>query len=204
MKSSSIRVLIVKLDAGGNVTRRRLFRAIGATALAKMERAWREEVRSRSYKPPEIVEYARQFGIALRKYGKADFHSVRRSSKAIKLFHSADTCFERAMDYLIDVVSTKPDLRLWLDRDVDVNSLDFGYHPEGMPYPTWSKSPHARKGAMPKRTIRDFKREALEEALERLEKRARRKSEPLPELTMIVRSKSLERLQSHDFSGWKF
>jgi hypothetical protein len=204
MKRSPIKALIEKLDGGGDVSRRRLYRAIGATALAKMEREWREEVRSRSYRPPEIAEYAKRLGIALRKYGKADLHSIRGSVKAGRLFEVAESDFENALEYLNEVVQRQPDLRMWIDREVGFDKAHIELHPIEMPYPIWSKSPYARKGGLPKRTIRDFKREALEEALERLEKRARRKSEPLPELPMIVRSKSLERLQSRDFSGWTF
>lgn len=204
MKHDEIDILINRINSGNSVSRRRLFRAIGSTALAKMEREWRAEVQSRGDKPPEIAEYARRLGIALRKYGKADLHSVRGSVKAGRLFEVAESDFENALEYLTDVLKRHPDLRFWIDRDINFNDVDFGCHPEGMPYPIWSKSPYARKGGLPKRTIRDFKREALEDALERLENRAMRKSEPAPEQPMIVRSKGLERLQSHDFSGWTF
>lgn len=199
-----IEELIGRIDSGKDVSRRRLYRAIGATALAKMEREWRKEVRSRGYKPPEIVEYARLFGIALRKYGKAGYHSSLKSPKAQKLFNSADSGFERAMEHLLDVVSGNSDLRFWLDREVTVNSPDFGYHPEGMPYPIWSKSPYARGGCLPKRTIRHLKREALEEARSKLGRRGKRQPEPLPDLNMIVRSRGTKTLKECDFSDWKF
>lgn len=204
MKHDEIDILINRINSGNSVSRRRLFRAIGSTALAKMEREWRKEVKSRGDKPPEIAEYARRLGIALRKYGKADLHSVRGSVKAGRLFEVAESDFENALEYLNEVVQRQPDLRMWIDRDVGFDNAHIELHPIGMPYPIWSKSPYARKGGLPKRTIRDFKREALEDALERLENRAMRKSEPAPELPMIVRSKGLERLQSHDFSGWTF
>lgn len=203
-KHDAICTLLARLNEGKDVSRRRLFRTIGATALSKMEREWRKEVKSRGFKPPEIAEYAKRLAIALRKYGKADLHSVRGSVKARGLFEVAESDFENALEYLIHVVQRQPDLRMWIDRGMGFDDAHIELHPIGMPYPIWSKSAYARKGAMPKRTIRDFKREALEEALERLEKRAMRKSEPLPELPKIVRSKGLERLQSNDFSGWTF
>lgn len=199
-----IEELIRRLDTGKDISRRRLFRAIGSTALAKMERAWRAEVQSRGDKPPEIAEYARRLGIALRKYGKADLHSVRGSVKAGRLFEVAESDFENALEYLMEMLQCQPDLRFWIDRDINFNDVEFGYHPEGMPYPIWSKSPYARKGVMPKRTIRDFKREALEEALAKLKRRAGRKPEPLPDLNTIACSRSSLRLQSHVFSDWKF
>lgn len=199
-----IEELIRRLSSGKDVSRRRLFRAIGSRALAKMERAWRAEVQSRGYKPPEIAEYARRLGIALRKYGKADLHSVRGSIKAGRLFEVAESDFENALEYLTQVLQGQPDLRFWIDRDINFNEVGFGYHPEGMPYPIWSKSPYARKGVMPKRTIRDFKREALEEALEKLERRAGRKPEPAPDLDTIACSRGCQRLQNYDFSDWKF
>lgn len=126
-----------------------------------MEKEWREKVESRGYKPPEIAEYAKRLGIALRKYGKADLHSVRGSVKAGRLFEAAESDFENALEYLSDVVKRQPDLRMWIDRDVSFDNAHIELHPIGMPYPIWSKSAYARKGTMPKRTIRDFKREAL-------------------------------------------
>jgi hypothetical protein len=203
-KVNVLETLIAGIDSGKDVSRRRLFRAIGATALAKMEREWSKEVRSRSYRPPEIVEYSRQLGIALRKYGKADYHSLKKSSKARRLFHSAETCFERAMEYLMDKVSAKSELRYWLDRDVNINSPDFGFHPEGMPYPIWSKSPYARGKGFPKRTIRDLKRDALLDALEQLEKLSGKKPEPLADPPVFLRSRGCKTLQLSDLSDWKF
>lgn len=198
-----IEELIRRLDCGKDVSRRRLFRVIGPTALAKMERAWRNEVRSRDEKPAEIVEYARRLGIALRKYGKADLHSVRGSVKAQRLFEVAESDFEKALEYLTEMLRCKPDLRMWIDRDVGGNS-HVEFHPAAMPYPIWSKSNYARKGMLPKRRIRDFKREALEEALEKLERRAKCKADPVPSLTTVVRSRSGSRVKDRNFSDWKF
>lgn len=199
-----IRELLVLIHSGKDVSRKRLYRAIGSVALAAMEREWRKEVRTRDEKPAEIVEYARRLGIALRKYGKADHHSIRGSVKAGRLFEVAEADFENALEYLIEALEGQPDLRFWIDRDINFNEVGFGYHPEGMPYPIWSKSPYARKSVLRKRTIRYFKREALEEALEKLERRAGRKPEPLPELDTIACSRGCQRLYTHDFSDWKF
>lgn len=196
--------LLLSINSGKDVSRRRLHRAIGSGALAAMVRAWRKEVRTRDEKPAEIVEYARRLGIALRKYGKADHHSAQGSVKAGRLFEAAEADFENALEYLREVLQGKPDLRFWIDRDINFNEVGFGYHPEGMPYPIWSKSPYARKSVLPKRRIRDFKREALEAALEKLERRAGRKPEPLPELDTIACSRGCQRLYTHDFSDWKF
>lgn len=204
MKEVVIESLIKRLDSGDDVSRRRLFRTIGPTALAKMEKEWRAEVQSRGHKPPEIAEYAKRLGVALRKYGIADLHSVRGSIKAGRLFEVAESDFENALEYLIEMLQWKPDLRYWIDRDIDFNDLEFGYSPSGMPYPIWSKSPYARKAVIPKRRIRDFKREALEEALEKLQKRAKRKPELLPDMNAIRRLRGCSDVQDRDFSGWKF
>jgi hypothetical protein len=203
-RKDQLTALHTRVLEGKDVSRRRLFRAIGTSALAKMEREWRNEVQSRGYKPPEIAEYARRLGIALRKYGKAELHSCKGSVKARRLFQVAESDFENALDYLTEALHRQPDLRFWIDRDINFNDVELGCHPEGMPYPIWSKSPYARKGVMPKRTIRDFKREALEEALAKLERRAGRKPEPLPGLNTIACSRGSLRLQSHDFLDWKF
>lgn len=203
-RKNQLKELQTRMLEGKDVSRRRLFRVIGPTALAKMEKEWRAEVQSRGHKPPEIAEYAKRLGVALRKYGKADLHCVRGSTKAGRLFEVAEADFEYALEYLIVALDRNPDLRFWIDRDIDFNDLEFGYSPRGMPYPIWSKSPYARKAVIPKRRIRDFKREALEEALEKLQKRAKRKPEPLPDMNAIRRLRGCSDVQDRDFSGWKF
>ena len=204
MKKRSIKTLIEKLDAGDDVSRRRLLRILGVTAMKKMDREWRNEVRSRGDKPPEIAEYARRLGIALRKYGKAELHSARGSAKAKRLFEVAESDFEGALTFLTEILCRHPDLQMWIDRDVNVDDPEFGLHPSGMPYPVWSKSPHARGGGIPKRTIRDLKREALEEALEKLERRAKPLEVPTFELPSILLSRDRKTRRNHDYSDWKF
>ncbi len=204
MKNILIRELLLKIESGKDVSRRRLFRVIGPTALAKMEREWRKDVRYRDEKPPEIHEYARRLAIASRKHGLAECHSARGSMKAKRLFEVAESDFEGALEFLKETLHRHADLRMWIDRDVNFDDPDFGLHPAGMPYPVWSKSPHARGGGMPKRTIRDFKREALEEALEKLERRAKPLEVPTFELPLIGLSSARKRLQKHDYSDWKF
>jgi hypothetical protein len=203
-KRNVLLALISRMDSGEDVSRRRLFRAIGSTALAGMERVWREEVQSRGYKPREITEYARRLGIALRKYGKADLYSVRGSVKARRLFEVAEADFENALEYLIDVVQRQPDLRMWIDRDVGFDNAHIELHPIGMPYPIWSKSSYARKGTKPKRTIRDFKREALEEALTKLERCVKPLEVPTFELSFLELSSARKMLQKNGYSSWKF
>lgn len=204
MKKSSIKALIERLDHGTDVSRRRLLRTIGITAVKKMDREWRKELVSRAEKPPEIVRYSKKLGIALRKYGLADLYSSRHSPKATKLSHAADSAFEDALQYLTDVLYGKPELQMWLDRDLRPSDPDFGLHPEGMPYPVWSKSRNARGGGIPKRTIRDLKREALEEALERLERRGKPPELPTFELPSILLSRDRKTRRNHDYSDWKF
>lgn len=204
MRTSSIKALIERLDAGGDVSRRRLWKAVGSTALAKMEREWRKEVRSRAEKPAEIADYAHRLGIALRKHGLAERHSARGSAKAKRLFEIAESDFEGALTFLTEILHRHPDLRLWIDRDVRPGDPDFGLHPEGMPYPVWSKSRNARGGGIPKRTIRDLKREALEEALERLERRGKPPEVPTFELPSIMLSRDRKTRRNHDYSDWKF
>lgn len=204
MKILKCKKILEEIKLGKYPSRRRLFRVIGPSALAKMERAWRKEVETRDEKPPEIIEYARRLAIALRKHGLAERHSARGSMKAKRLFEVAESDFEGALELLKETLHRHPDLRMWIDRDVNFDDLDFALTPSGMPYPVWSKCPQARGGGMPKRTIRDFKREALEEALEKLERRSKPLEVPTFELPLIGLSSARERLRKHDYSDWKF
>jgi len=118
-KRVDITMLLARLDGGNDVSRRRLFRVIGPTALAKMDRAWRKEEETRDEKPPEIHEYARRLAIASRKHGLAECHSARGSMKAKRLFEVAESDFERALVFLKEILHRHPDLRIWIDRDVN-------------------------------------------------------------------------------------
>ena len=204
MKAAECQKLLADIANGRYPSRLRLWKAIGSAALAKMEREWRKELRSRAEKPAEIEQYAERLRVAVRKYGLAEHHSTRGSTKAKRLFEVAESDFEGALTLLTEILHRHPDLRLWIDRDVDFDDPGFGLHPSGMPYPVWSKSPHARGGGIPKRTIRDLKREALEEALERLERRAKPPEVPTFELPSIMLSRDRKTRRNHDYSDWKF
>ena len=204
MKILKCKKILEEIKLGKYPSRRRLFRVIGPTALAKMEREWRDEARSRRDKPREIVEYTKRLNKAIKLHALAERHSLKGYPKALALFHKAESEFEGALQHLSDVLSGDFELRFWIDRDINFEDPEFGLSPSGMPRPIWSKSNYFRGSPLPKRTIRDFKREALEEALEKLERRAKPLEVPTFELPLIGLSNARKRLQKHDYSDWKF
>lgn len=198
-QESIIKVLIAKMDSGSDVSRRRLTKAIGVTAMRKLDREWKEEQKARSYRPPEIVSYTSRINKGLLIYTKAEVASFKGSSASSRLYQQSEAILEKAIISLNESLSKKPELCQWLDRPADLSNPDVGLCPVGIPRAVWSSSPYKVKGShIPPRRIRDLKREALEQALEKSARRCT-KSDSL-EIPSITRPHR----HMLDFSDFKF
>lgn len=114
--------LLGKLDSGKKVSRRDLRAALGDEGLEEYERRWQDELDRRKFieqKPEEIKEYE-----ALVHEG--DFYENRadgaKGKTAIKLRNMAETKYERAIEYLEEIIDGDGSLRIWFDRDLDFGS----------------------------------------------------------------------------------
>lgn len=194
-----IKTLINRLEKGQHVTRRSIFRVLGDDGLNKIDREWSLELKSRNYKPKEIVEYSCRIRKGLIYYSMGDKQSLKGEAyKARQSMNKADAIFEEAIEYLRDVVSSDSSLRMWIDRDVGIGS-DIEYCPEGIPRPIWSNSSYKKKSqcGLQKVTKMDIVRELLQIKLEKLEGR-----KPLDLVTCGIRSKRSLNISS--FSDFKF
>jgi hypothetical protein len=192
-----IKTLINRIENGRYVTRSSLLRVLGEAGLKKLEREWVLELKSRTYKPNEIVEYSKRIRKGLIHYALGEKQSFKgQSYKAKNSIHKAESILENAVEYLRDVVSSDSGLRMWIDRDVSVGS-DIEYCPEGIPRPVWSSSNYKSQSSFPRVTKKDIARELLQTKLEKLEGR-----KPLELLTCGIRPKRSLNISS--FSDFKF
>lgn len=192
-----IEQLIDRLDNGRYVTRSSLKRVIGLVGLKKFDQEWKLELKSRTYKPVEIIEYSRRVRKGLIHYALGEKQSLKGEGyKARHSMNKAESILENAIEYLRDVVSSDSGLRLWIDRDVS-EGADIEYCPEGIPRPIWSNSNYKNRNVLPRVTKKDIARELLQIKLEKLEGK-----KPLELVTCGIRPKRSLNISS--FSDFKF
>lgn len=192
-----IKTLIERLENGRYVTRRSLLRVLGEEGVERIEREWVLELKTRTYKPKEIVEYSSRVRKGLIYYALGEKHSLKGEGyKARHSMNKAESILEDAIEYLRDVVSSDGNLTMWIDRDVSVGA-DIECCPEGIPRPIWSNSNYKNRSVIPKVTKKDITRELLQTMLEKLEGKP-----PLELVTCGIRPKRSLNISS--FSDFKF
>lgn len=120
-------------------------------------------------KPAEVVEYEKRIKKAQFAYNKAERNSQRgKRSVAGKGFNRADTLFERALEYLQEIIAADQYLQVWFDRDTAWTADgSINIDPVGVPRVVTSKSVDAQGGGllMRKQGKRELKIDAVERAL---------------------------------------
>jgi hypothetical protein len=112
-KIERIKMLIDRLDKNQPVTRGSLSRVLGEVGVGNLDKEWGSELKSRTYKPKEIVEYYKRVRRGLIYYALGDKQSLKGDGyKARKSFHKAESILENAVEYLREVVTTDSILRL--------------------------------------------------------------------------------------------
>ena len=176
MKKSKIierlRTLLERIDRRQYVPRSSLFRVLGESDFHKIDSEWILELKSRKFRPKEIVEYSRRVRIGQIHYSMGDKYSLKGDGyKARKSFHKAEALFENAVDYLKAAISCDSSLMMWIDRDVGFG-IEFVYCPEGIPRPIWTSSNYRNRCVLPKVSKRDIVRGLLQTKLEEIDGRA--------------------------------
>lgn len=151
-KKQKLVALRTRLENGGAVNNRELKTWLGAEVYAGYLRECAQQTEMRKdikVKPSQIVEYERLLSYALFAYSKADTASARGRSSSKKLFNAADPLFERALEYLQEIMAADPSLCLWFDRDTDwTEGSELGLDPASMPRVVTSRSTDNRRGGL--------------------------------------------------------
>jgi hypothetical protein len=146
------------------------------------QQRWREQKELRAEeKPDDVVAYEALLKEALLAYAKFEKYSSRsssrsnlvinRSQKATELQNTADSAFERALEFLSEAAGRDPSIQRWFDRNLDfAPDSSLSIDPVGMPRAVSSRSldnQSSRKSALGLMTKRELKLDALRDALER-------------------------------------
>ena len=178
MKSREKRIdrlkqVLVLLSRGEIVQNRQVKTVLGDEEYARYLDDYRKQKQLRDMlgdKPKEITEYKRRLKAATFAYSKADSKSSRGRSKAVsKMFNASDKLFERLAEYLSENIAGHHDLETWFDRPLATGvENSFGLSPDSFPQIITSKSLKNTGGGylINKRTIREVKMDAVQQALD--------------------------------------
>lgn len=167
-RAATAQTLMDKLDSGGKVSRRDLVAALGEAGIEEYERRWAAELDRRKYfeqKPDEIKKYE-----ALVHEG--DFLANRATgatgNTAIKMGNMAEAKYERAIEYLQEIVERDSSLRHWFDRDLSFGiGTSLGIDADSVARTVTSNSVYKLNAGMAKKYSKEeIKRELLREAIE--------------------------------------
>lgn len=190
--------LILRLEEGGSVFRSTLGKVIGVSGLCEFNQAWKDEKLSRKYRPKEILEYSKRLKKGLHLYSRTENSYLKLGSyKTRKLAEKAESELANSVEYLRDVVSSKPNLRFYVDRDpFECDDLC----PETVPRPIWSTSNYKKSSDyfnITKQTV------ALE-ILGRFKNRLENNLVFGDEITFAPLEKRDKKVTLNDFSDFKF
>ena len=178
-----IKQLLDRLNSGSEVSLRDLKNVLGDEGLAEYEDMWQQELHVRSQfedKPEQIKHYEelvhaadfdnnRAEGLKIGKRAVVD--RIGRDSKR-RLRDQSETKYERAIEYLEEIIGIDGNLRIWFDRDLDfgADTTTLSCDRDGVARTVTSRSQYRQgKFMAEKRSKADVKREVLEYAIDRLE-----------------------------------
>ncbi len=160
--------LLDKLDSGKKVSIRDLRAALGDEGVAEYENRWQAELDRRKefeQKPDEIKKYE-----ALVHEG--DFFENRadgaKGKTAIKLRNMAETKYERAIEYLQEIIEGDGSLRIWFDRDLgfDAGAATLGLDRDSIARVITTRSVYkVSSGMAANYSKEDIKKEVLRDAI---------------------------------------
>ena len=163
------RMLLDKLENSKKVSIRDLRAALGNDGVEDYESRWQAELDRRKLfeqKPSEIKKYE-----ALVHEG--DFLENRadgaKGKTAITLRNRAETKYERAIEYLEEIIECDGSLRVWFDRDLnfDAGTATLGLDRDSIARTVTSRSAFKTSSGMAaKYSKEDIKKQVLTDAIE--------------------------------------
>lgn len=174
--------LLDKLKKGADVSMRDLEAALDKQGIDEYESMWQLELDNRKLfatKPEQIKNYEELIHAGDFDENRAD--SVAKPSKrskringksaAQRLRELSESKYERAIEYLEEIIDMDGSLRIWFDRDL-VFGIDstLGIDCVSVPRTVTSRSAYKlSEGAAQKRSKADVKRDVLERAIDWME-----------------------------------
>jgi len=120
--------LLALLKAGKHASNRDMRKALGDSAYADFESAWREQVELRKQlkdKPEEIHAYEAKLKRAIFLENKAKASRSKSSQGTGKLAQAAEAAFEQLYEKLDEITTADGALAGWFNRDVRWNASNY-------------------------------------------------------------------------------
>lgn len=174
------KALLDKLSRGSDVSMRDLEAALGKDGMAEYEGLWQHELDNRKIfetKPGEITRYEELIHAAdfdenrangIKQIGKRSKKDMQGRNSKKRLREQAETKYEKATEYLSEIIGADDNLRIWFDRDLDfdANTTTLGIDCVSVARTVTSRSKYKLSDGMAiKRSKADVKKEVLENAI---------------------------------------
>jgi len=175
-RERKLREILEQLRRGETVQNRTLRNWLGAVFYAEIDAEWHEQQELRAElkdKPDAVRGYEERLRSAVLAYNKGEGASARgRHETARKHFAKADMLFERALEYLQEIMAADSGLCVWFDRGTEWTAeSDLGLTPGSVPLVVTSRSLDNEGGGLLSqlRTKRDVKISVVEAAIRDIE-----------------------------------
>jgi len=125
---AKLRHLLALLKAGKHASNREMRKALGDSAYADFESAWREQLELRKQlkdKPDEIRDYEAKLKRAVFLENRARAARAKGAQGAGKLARAAEAAFDGLYENLNEMIATDGALAGWFDRDVRWDASNF-------------------------------------------------------------------------------
>lgn len=165
-----LKAIKAKLELGVHVQNRDLQTWLTKAEFESIAERWEYEKGRREAmygeKPSEVKEYEERLAKAIFTFNRSEHYSTRgKSVTAKKLSDKAESEFESALEWLDECYSLDKNIRMWIDRDIDLRECTLD--PDGVPRVITSRSLLSQKGVSTQ-TIADIKLSIVNDALDQL------------------------------------
>jgi len=200
LKISRIRTLIKRLEEGVDISTSSMNRVLSPLQIEEFKADCDENLKSqRVSKPSLLKKYEKMIQVGCLHYQRMESYSSspKKYHLAKKFAWKAEDQFEKAIEYLQELLQTDSNLRMWIDREPDGSNLT----PIGIPRVIGSSSFEClvkAKTPYPVFTRRELKLRALESALSDLTEPSLESLDVTEEIVLFLKPKNL------DFSSFRY
>lgn len=143
-RQSKLEGLLERLRRGENVQNSQLKRWLSSEEYDGYIEHWQSQLDIRAQlkdKPAEITEYENMLRKAMLFENRADGYGHKHTKTARVFVYRAEICYESAIEYLEESLSTNPSLAMWLDRQPDFSAGgNIAFESGGVPLVVTSRS----------------------------------------------------------------
>ena len=171
-RANKLQEVISDLENDRHVQNRKLQTWLSADEFAMIDAEWQQEQTHRSIykdKPKLVQEYEAKVAKADFFFNRSEHFSLNgKGAQAKKLWHLAESTYEKALERLEEIIEQHPELQIWFDRETQSSvDNDTSIDPDSIPRVVTSRSPKCRHN-LSTRTIRDIKLGVAQDALRNL------------------------------------